>query len=66
MDVKKLLKIISANNVPISLIAMELKCSEKDVLGKIAYDEFNNKDIKIISNILNLSDEEIYDIFFAD
>ena len=65
MDIKQLLKVLSVNNVPISLVADKLKCSETDVLKKMVYDEFNNKDIKTISDILNLSGQDIYDIFFA-
>lgn len=58
---------IARNNMTIPVLAQKLGLSKKAMYQKISGEtQFKQKEISAIKNILNLSEEKTFAIFFAD
>lgn len=66
MDFKKLFGILAQQGISFSELSTQLQYSENVLIEKVSTDNLTNRDIEKLSHILNLSDQEIMNIFFAD
>lgn len=66
MNFKMLFTVMRKKGVTFWELAKAIKCSELELIEKIDKDVLNNKEIKVLSDFLNLSSENIGQIFFND
>lgn len=66
MNLKKLFDLLYKHGISFSELSSQLKYSENVLIEKMSRDDLTNKDIERLSYVLNLSDQEIINIFFED